>query len=81
MKKSYNKKSGTYKNLRDTWNLEEKFFVSYAVRGPTFINEYGAGQDDMPLRGPLTNSTVEQPGPLNNQQYSVCFDKPFTAVL
>ena len=47
---------------------KEDFFVSYAVRGPSFVNNYGGVQFDMPLRGPLPDdSPVSQPGPLSSK--------------
>jgi hypothetical protein len=82
MKSSYNK--GAYRSTKGSYRradhayiqivkekekeIEENFFVSYAVRGPTFISEYGGVQYNMPLRGPQPeNSTVHQPGPLSSQ--------------
>lgn len=75
MKTSYNKgayrsNQGLYRRADHAYTqiIKENFFVSYAVRGPTFINEYGGVQYDMPIRGPQPeNSTVHQPGPLSNQ--------------
>jgi len=55
-------------NAYDEIKIKEDFFVSYAVRGPSFVNDYGGVQYDMPLRGPLPdNSPVSQPGPLSSQ--------------
>lgn len=75
MKSSYNK--GAYRSNKGSYMradhayvevTKENFFVSYAVRGPTFMSEYGGVQYDMPLRGPQPeNSTVHQPGPLSSK--------------
>jgi hypothetical protein len=61
----YRKINHAYDEIKIT---KEDFFVSYAVRGPSFVNDYGGVQYDMPLRGPLPdNSPVSQPGPLSSQ--------------
>ena len=62
--------------------VEENFFVSYAVRGPTFVSDYGGVQYDMPLRGPQPdNSTVHQPGPLSSQSQCVEYLSDGSAVI
>lgn len=59
---------GLYREVGHAYDeITEHFFVSYAVRGPSFVSEYGGVQYDMPLRGPLSNSTVNQPGPLSSE--------------
>lgn len=61
---------------------KENFFVSYAVRGPSFVNDYGGVQYDMPLRCPMMNgSTVVEPSPLNSESRCLCSDKPITGVM
>ena len=75
VKTSYNKgayrsQQGSYRRVEHAYNevIKENFFVSYAVRGPSFMSEYGGVQYDMPLRGPQpANSTVNQPGPLSSK--------------
>lgn len=52
---------------------KENFFVSYAVRGPSFVNQYGGVQYDMPLKCPLQNgSPVSEPSPLNSESRCPC---------
>ena len=61
---------------------KENFFVSYAVRGPSFVNDYGGVQYDMPLRCPMMNgSTVVEPSPLNSESRCLSSDKPITGVM
>lgn len=75
VKTSYNKgayrsQQASYKRVNHAYDeiTKENFFVSYAVRGPSFMSNYGGVQYDMPLRGPQPdNSTVNQPGPLSSQ--------------
>lgn len=65
-----------YKTLSDTWmsDIKEKFFVSYAVRGPT-IPQSGI-QAGLPVDHPI-NGPVSQPSPLNNRcMYSAPGWKP-----
>lgn len=71
-KGAYRSQGSLYRKINHAYDeitiSKEDFFVSYAVRGPTFINQYGGVQYDMPLRGPLPdNSPVSQPGPLSSQ--------------
>jgi hypothetical protein len=72
-----NRQSALYRTINHAYHeirfgTKEDFFVSYAVRGPTFINEYGGVQYDMHMRGPLpANSTVSQPGPLSSTSQCV----------
>jgi hypothetical protein len=55
-----------YRTLKTAWVSEdEKFFVSYAVRGPMVVPELGLRQDlpvDHPISGP-----VHEPSPLNTR--------------
>ena len=57
-----------YTTLNKTWdNVDknaEKFFVSYAVRGPIVAPSYGL-EWGMPVYGPI-KGPVSQPSPLNN---------------
>ena len=84
---AYRSQNGLYRRAEHAYNpivkeIKEDFFVSYAVRGPTFISEYGGVQYDMPVRGPQpVNSTVHQPGPLSNQRHSVENMSDGTAVI
>ena len=67
---AYRTQKSSYKRVEHAYDeiTKENFFVSYAVRGPSFISQYGGVQYDMPLRGPQPeNSTVNQPGPLSSQ--------------
>jgi hypothetical protein len=78
MSRSYNNKGAApvYRKINHAYDeikiSKEDFFVSYAVRGPSFVNDYGGVQYDMPLRGPLpSDSPVSQPGPLSSQSQCV----------
>ena len=71
-KGAYRSEKGLYRRINHAYDeiklVKEDFFVSYAVRGPSFVSDYGGVQYDMPLRGPLPeNSTVSQPSPLSSQ--------------
>ena len=71
-KGAYRSEKSLYRRLNHAYNeiklVKEDFFVSYAVRGPSFVNNYGGVQFDIPLRGPLpANSPVSQPGPLSSE--------------
>lgn len=55
-----------YKTLETAWNSKEKFFVSYAVRGPVFVD---GTRQEMPNRGPRLNMPVTEPSPLNSGEY------------
>jgi len=62
-------------------STKENFFVSYAVRGPSFVNDYGGVQYDMPLKCPMTNgSTVIEPSPLNSKSRCMCSENPESGV-
>ena len=58
----------TYKNLNESYkgDTTEDFFVSYAVRGG-LINPYLGTRAGMPVFGPILNSPVLEPSPLNSQ--------------
>lgn len=59
----YRQLNNAYEEIRPI--SRENFFVSYAVRGPSYVNDYGGVQYDMPFRGPLpADSPVSEPGPL-----------------
>jgi len=72
-----------YKELENAYGeTKENFFVSYAVRGPSFVNQYGGVQYDMPLRCPLQNgSTVAEPSPLNSESRCPCQNNPVGGVM
>ena len=53
-----------YVKLGYTYAENENFFVSYAVRGPVFVN---GTRWDMPTLYPLCNSPVKEPSPLNTR--------------
>jgi hypothetical protein len=96
MKTSYN--NGAYRSQKSLYRrvdhayirivkkkkeeVKENFFVSYAVRGPTFVSNYGGIQYNMPLRGPQPdNSPVNQPGPLSSQSQCVEYLSDGNAVI
>lgn len=55
-----------YQQLQDTWTgTKERYFVSYAVRGPIVVPSYGL-RAGMPVRHPIPGP-VSCPSPLNNQ--------------
>jgi len=54
-----------YVKLKHTWIPKERFFVSYAVRGPITSPEYGLRQD-MPVNHPISGP-VREPSPLNTR--------------
>lgn len=62
------KDNHSYQRLAHTWaapGKKENFFVSYAVRGPMVVPNYGLRQGlpvDHPIKGP-----VHEPSPLNNR--------------
>jgi hypothetical protein len=59
-------KAHCYKPFKEAYEPEspkEKFFVSYAVRGPT--NALGI-QKDMPVNHPISGQ-VKEPSPLNTR--------------
>lgn len=60
------KGQNTYFYLQNAYSntSKEKFFVSYAVRGPVFAN---GTRQDMPVNTPLCNSPVVEPSPLNTR--------------
>ena len=58
----------SYKLLKNTWvvdKIQEKFFVSYAVRGPMVVPSLGLRMD-MPVNYPICGP-VSEPSPLNNR--------------
>jgi len=67
----------TYRQLNNAYEeikpvSIENFFVSYAVRGPSYVNDYGGVQYDMPLKCPMKDgSTVVEPSPLNSESRCV----------
>lgn len=67
-----NNNPNNYHTFHQTWTnpmSKEKFFVSYAVRGPTVLPQY-ALQQDMPVNHPICGP-VKEPSPLNTRyQYS-----------
>lgn len=62
----------TYSTLKETYKqMNEKFFVSYAVKGP--INPNTGVRAGMPLRRPISGPVTE-PSPLNAEyQYFIPF--------
>jgi len=71
----------SYKALKNTWNnfpsnnSSEKFFVSYAVRGP-MINPSLGLRAGIPVNYPITGP-VNQPSPLNTRWM---YEKPWPSV-
>jgi|688.fasta_scaffold2128841_1 hypothetical protein len=65
----YRHMNNAYDEIRiEDKESKENFFVSYAVRGPSYVNDYGGVQYDMPLKCPMKNgSTVIEPSPLNTE--------------
>ena len=53
-----------YSTLKDAYT--EKFFVSYAVKGPIIDKDAGVRMDT-PLYGPLSNNPIKEPSPLNTE--------------
>lgn len=54
--------------LDEIWskpNKKERFFVTYAVRGPMFVPKYGLRRD-LPINHPIPGPVYE-PSPLNNR--------------
>jgi hypothetical protein len=80
------KGSALYKELQNAYDdvrqeNTENFFVSYAVRGPSFVNQYGGVQYDMPLKHPLDScSTVSEPSPLNSEYRISNLENPYDGV-
>jgi hypothetical protein len=60
-----NKFKESYKPLKDTYTSKEKFFVSYAVRGPIVNPSYGL-RDGLPINHPIPGPVTE-PSPLNTR--------------
>lgn len=76
----YRELQNAYDEIR--YENKENFFVSYAVRGPSFVNEYGGVQYDMPLKCPMKNgSTVVEPSPLNSESRCMCACNPEGGVM
>jgi hypothetical protein len=76
----YRQLDNAYDEIR--FDNRENFFVSYAVRGPSYVNDYGGVQYDMPLKCPLKNgSTVVEPSPLNSENRNMCSGNPREAVM
>ena len=78
----------TYRQLNNAYEeikpvSTENFFVSYAVRGPSYVNDYGGVQYDMPLKCPMKDgSTVVEPSPLNSEsRCTMCSGTQRDAVL
>lgn len=78
----------TYRQLNNAYEeikpvSTENFFVSYAVRGPSYVNDYGGVQYDMPLKCPMKDgSTVVEPSPLNSEsRCNMCSGTQREAVL
>lgn len=72
---NYSLEQDTYKDtykqrdgMNTSWNLKEKFFVSYAVSGP--VNVGTATRQGMPVRGPISGP-VSQPSPLNSEYSAI----------
>lgn len=56
----------TYKTLRNAWGSQkERFFVSYAVRGP-MVDPSGGRRAGLPTIGPI-EGPVSEPSPLNTE--------------
>ena len=69
----------TYKQLKNTWtNLslnKEKFFVSYAVRGPMINRDLGL-RSGLPVNHPISGP-VKEPSPLNTRWM---YEKPWPSI-
>ncbi len=57
-----------YKNLKESYkgDLTEDFFLSYAIRGG-MVNPWLGTRAGMPALGPMWNSPVFEPSPLNSK--------------